>query len=545
MTSHLSRRGLIAAGAAAPALTLALPRAVAAGSAYFRHGVASGDPMPTSVVLWTRVTPNARSLPGSGVGPDVAVGWEVATDARFGNVIRRGTFRTGAARDHTVKIAVGNLAPSRWYFYRFHYAGGTSRVGRTRTAPAPGSSPGNLRFGVVSCANLQAGHFNAYAALARRTDLHAILHLGDYLYEYGPGEYGYGMSNKDIRSHVPGHEMLTLADYRRRHAQYKTDQDLQDLHARYPFIVTWDDHETANDAWSGGAENHQAGEGSYATRARNARYSYDEWMPVRMSGTAALRDGHRLYRRFQFGQLAELSMLDLRTYRTKQGTQLSTGDPDATITGDAQMTWLKNGLMPTGPQWKLVGNPVMIAPISFATLPEDISSLVGTLTGDILPPEGIAYNVDQWDGYVADRRKVYAHLRDHQTTDVVFLTGDIHSAWAAELPVDHGSYPLDARTVGVEFVCTSVTSNNLKDLTGSRALSPLVTTAIKAANLHVKYLNFDDHGYSVLDLTSKRAQMDWYVTGDRAVRQGTGTWTRSFRTEAGSSRLQAVKAPVA
>jgi len=544
LVTDFSRRGVLAGSALAPALVAAGADRAAAASGPFRHGVASGDPQPTSVVLWTRVTPTEAAQPGSGRGPTADVQWEVATDERFRSVVQRGTVRTGAGRDHTVKISVGRLEPARWYYYRFRHDGTASRTGRTRTAPATGAAPGNLRLGVVSCANLQAGWFNPYRALAERDDLHAILHLGDYLYEYGPGEYGYGRANQDIRRHRPAHEMVSLADYRQRHAQYKQDPDLQDLHARYPFIVTWDDHETANDAWAGGAENHQPADGDWAVRKRNARYAYDEWMPLRMSGTTALRDGARLYRRFRFGRLAEISMLDLRSYRTRQGTQATTGDADATITGDAQLQWLTDGLRSSGAQWKLIGNPVMIAPVDFGTLPHDLVTVVNGVTGDLLPPDGVAYNVDQWDGYTADRRELHRHLRNEQVTDVVFVTGDIHSAWACELPVDAGLYPVNRATVGVEYVCTSVTSNNLKDVVGSRSLSPVVVGALRGANPHVRYLNFDDHGFSVLDLTGERAQMDWYVTGDRKVRNGAATWARSFRTPAGSGRLERADTPI-
>ena len=183
-------------------------------------------------------------------------------------MVREGSFATGPARDHTVKVDVTGLAPARWYYYRFRYDGVSSPVGRTRTAPARDAVVERLRFGVVSCANLQAGWFSAYRHLADRDDLDAVLHLGDYLYEYGPGEYGYGQSDQDIRPHDPAREMVRLEDYRRRHAQYKTDPDLQRLHAKYPFVVTWDDHEVANDQWKAGAENHDAERGRLPGQAR-------------------------------------------------------------------------------------------------------------------------------------------------------------------------------------------------------------------------------------------------------------------------------------
>jgi len=547
----LHRRTFLASSAAAAGLAATvsgnLDRAAAAGSGVFQHGVASGDPLPGAVLLWTRVTPTAESTPGSGLGPDTKVRWEVASDAGFRKVVRTGTVTTSAARDHTVKVDATGLAPETWYYYRFLSGGVPSPVGRTRTAPHATATPDHLRFGVVSCANLQAGWFSAYRHLAARDDLHAILHLGDYVYEYAPGEYGYGQGNVDVRRHDPATEMVQLADYRRRHAQYKQDPDLQALHARYPFIVTWDDHEVANDAWREGAENHQPAEGDYVARRARSHRAYDEWMPVRMDGTAALDDGTRLFRRLTFGRLAEISMLDLRTYRDQQATtplvDPAIDDPQRTITGREQLDWLKTSL--TAPaQWKLVGNPVMIAPVTFAQVPKDLIGPVDDVTG-ILPRDGAPYNVDQWDGYTDDRREVLAHIRDRGLRDVVFLTGDIHSAWACDLPYDAATYPV-GDSAGVEFVCTSVTSNNLDDITGTppRTSSLTVEAALQTSNRHVRYLNFDDHGYSVFDVTPARAQMDYYVIGDRADRNAASRWTASWATRSGTSKVTPVAQPV-
>lgn len=554
----LDRRSLLVAGATgagALALGAASPEtARAAGNRYFGHGVASGDPHPHSVILWTRVTPSSTATPGSRRGPRVTVHWQVARDHGFRDVVAHGSLRTGPARDHTVKLEATGLRPATGYFYRFLFRGEPSRVGKTRTAPSYAASPDNLRFGVVSCANLQAGYFSAYRHLARRDDLDAVLHLGDYLYEYEPGGYGYGAADEDIRSHVPAHETVTLADYRLRHAQYKQDVDLQALHAKVPFIVTWDDHEVANDAWSGGAENHDPQtEGGYRTRKRRAHRAYDEWMPVRMGERVRLRDGTALYRRLRFGTLAELSMLDLRSYRSEQFTQAAPGgpspdggvsDPSRTITGNGQMRWLKDSLGRGTAQWKLVGNPVMIAPVVFPPLPDDLSGAVNDVTG-LLPQDGAPYNMDQWDGYTADRHELFGHLADHGIRDTVFLTGDIHSGWACDLPLDAGTYPVTA-SVATEFVCTSVTSSNLDDLTDSpaRTTSLAVEAGIQTANRHIKYLNFDDHGYSVLDVTPRRTQMDYYVIGDRREPRAAVTWTASWATAANSQKVHPVDAPV-
>ena len=555
--SALTRRHVVASGAvatlaggAAGLVGLGAPAAAARPRAarrrrIFAHGVASGDPLPTAVVLWTRVTPTPVSRPGSGKGPMVKVEWEVAKDRRFRRVVASGRVRTGPRRDHTVKVDARGLQPGRRYYYRFRLGRVTSQVGRTWTAPAAGAMPRNLRFGVVSCSNLQAGHFHAYRALARRNDLHAVIHLGDYLYEYAPGQYGYGSDDRDIRRHVPAREMVSLADYRQRHAQYKRDPDLAALHRKVPFVTTWDDHESANDAYAAGAENHQPDtEGSWRARRMAAYRAYDEWMPLRMDGTAVVGDGTRIYRRLRFGRLMELSMLDLRTYRSAPSSVPTTGG-DQTITGAAQMDWLGRGLAGSSAQWKMIGNPVMVAPVDFATVPDDLVDPLNELFDGVLPPDGIAYNVDQWDGYVRDRNRLYGHIKDNNVTDVVFLTGDIHSAWACELPQDPGAYPLNSKTVGVELVCTSVTSNNLKDIVGTTALTPLVTGVLRTANPHIKYLDFDNHGYSVLDVTSARTQMDYYVTADRAGRDASSTWVRSFQTSAGSGRLTRATRPVA
>ena len=356
-------------------------------------------------------------------------------------------------------------------------------------------------------------------------------------------------TNEDIRRHQPAKEMVALGDYRQRHAQYKADPDLQELHAAYPFIVTWDDHEVTYDQWQGGAENHQPDtEGDYKRRRARAHRAYDEWMPVRMSGTADLRDGTRLFRRLRFGALAEISMLDLRTYRDEQADQTGVSDPERTITGTEQLRWLRDSLMRRGPQWKLVGNPVMIAPVNFGTLPDELTGAVNDVTG-LLPEDGVPYNTDQWDGYTADRNKVLRHLLNHSVEDVVFVTGDIHSGWAAELPKDASDYLYEnpARvTAGVEFVCSSVTSNNLKDITGdpSGASSTVVEEGIKANNRHIRYLNFDDHGYSILDLTPERAQMDWFVISDRADRDAGVRWDASWATRSGTSKVEPADGPV-
>ncbi|MBL1076683.1 alkaline phosphatase D family protein [Nocardia sp. 2] len=515
----------------------------AADSPVFRHGVASGDPLPTGVMLWTRVTPSEDALPGSGRGEAVTVRWEIATDAGFGSVAASGNHTATVESDHTVKVDAGGLAPATDYFYRFTALGQVSRIGRTRTAPGAQDTPDRLRFGVASCANYEEGWFAAYRHLAAREDLDAVIHLGDYLYEYARGAHAIALPN--VRQHDPANEIVSLADYRIRHAQYKTDEHLANLHARVPFICTWDDHESANDAWRGGAENHSpATEGDWQARRAAALRAYLEWMPVRAVGTGA---GAQLYRRLRFGTLAELSMLDLRSYRDQQ-LKVGAGwreveNPARTLTGAAQMEWLTAGLTTATAQWKLVGTSVMIAPLNLPTLDPTTAQAFAKTLGT--PESGLPVNLDQWDGYAADRQRLFTALRDQSVRDVVFLTGDIHSSWAADLPVDAGEYPAGP-TVGAEFVVPSVSMGSIGDFTHlpPRTVSVALENTIRAMNHHMQYAELDSHGYGVLHVDSTQAQMDWFyvssVTDPNAgVRHGA---SRAVPT---GGRMESRTAPMA
>ncbi|MEU9265226.1 alkaline phosphatase D family protein [Streptomyces sp. NPDC048251] len=518
-------------------LAAALP-ARAAEAPVFLHGLASGDPLPDGVLLWTRVTPTAEAIPGSGLGPATEVSWVVATDKALTNVVAKGSTTASAATDHTVKADIRGLAPATDYWFRFSAGGTDSPVARTRTAPAADAAVPGLRFGVVSCANWEAGYFSSYRHLAARGDLDAWLHLGDYIYEYGTGEYG--TRGTVVRQTAPTHEILTLADYRTRHGKYKTDPDLQALHAKAPVVAIWDDHEFANDTWSGGAENHSEGtEGAWSSRQAVAKQAYFEWMPVRpaIAGTT--------YRRLRFGKLADLSLLDLRSFRSQQ-VAVGNGtvdDPDRTLTGRAQLDWLKAGLKASDTTWRLVGNSVMISPFAIGSLSADLLKPLAKLLG--LPQEGIALNTDQWDGYTDDRRELLAHLRSHAIRNTVFLTGDIHMAWANDVPVDAGTYPLSA-SAATEFVVTSVTSDNLDDIVKvpEGTLTAIAAPVIRAANRHVHFVDTDRHGYGVLDITAERAQMDYYVLSDRTTTTATSAWSRSYRTRSGTQKVERTYDPV-
>lgn len=528
----------------------------------FLHGVASGDPLPDRVVIWTRVTPSPEATPGSGLGAPTQVTWQVSRSRLFAALSASGLVTTDPATDHIIKIDVAGLNSSTNYFYRFLVDGqpaNSSPVGQTRTSPLSSAANSSLRFGVVSCSNFEGGYFSAYRHLARRTDLDFVLHLGDYIYEYETGRYGPGPAIG--RMHDPLTEMITLEDYRRRHACYKRDPDLQALHARYAFITTWDDHEVTNDAYVDGAENHQPGlEGDYLTRRNFAYQAYFEWMPIRLPDP--VNAPTRIYRRFQFGTLADLSMLDLRQYRDIQApngaapsdSQPSPAreidDPDRTLTGAEQLAWIKDNLSASATRWKLVGNSIMVAPIDFAApgVPPEVLAQLGLMMG-------VPYNVDQWDGYRDDRRELLNHIAGNtadglpapaKINNVVFLTGDIHSSWACDIPRQPGNYPLASQSVAVEFVGTSITSDNLDEITSSppRTSSLSVENVFKGANRHVKLLEFDSHGYSVLDVTPQRVQMDWFYISNREDPNATQRFATAWLTRNGNNFVERAAGPL-
>lgn len=501
----------------------------------FLHGVASGDPLPDRVVIWTRVTPLPEAAPGSGLGPPTPVQWHVSRTPEFTDYLAAGTALTDSASDHTVKIDVAGLSPATTYYYRFRTPDGTvSPTGTTRTAAAAGSSVTRLRFAVVSCSNWEAGYFSAYRHIADRTDIDAVIHLGDYLYEYGAGEYG----GKDgsVRLHQPAHDIVSLADYRIRHGQYRTDPDLQRLHRQLPWIPIWDDHESANDAWREGAENHTpATQGPWRDRYHNALKAYLEWMPVRPGGT-----GDRLYRRLRFGDLCELSMVDLRSYRDEPPSVTdwpAVDAPGRTITGTDQLSWLVTGMTTSPARWRLIGNPVMIAPLVVPPLEPATTEALTQMLG--LPRGGIPINTDQWDGYTADRQRIIDALTATETSNVVFLTGDIHSTWANELPIQPARYPA-AGTAAVEFVVPSVTSKNIDDIlvVPERTVSPAAEDAIRQVNRHVQFVELDSHGFGVCEVTPSQVQMDWFFVSNVADPAASARHALSYRTREGSRTIE-------
>lgn len=534
--------GLVLAGTGAGRVTAAPIRRPRTG---FLHGVASGDPMADRVVLWSRITPTPASTPGSGVGNPIAVRWEISTDPRHDSVVASGEVVTGPDSDFTIKVDPTGLSPDTRYHYRFGATLPSGEIvhspsGTTRTAPAAGADVRRLRFGVVSCSNWEAGYFAAYRHLRAQRDLTAVIHLGDYIYEYGAGEYtGKGPA---VRTTEPRHEIISLRDYRIRHGQYKTDPDLAALHQDLPWICTWDDHESANNAWARGAENHDASEGSWATRKAAAERAYFEWMPVRPEADAA---GTHLYRRLRFGDLLELSMLDLRTYRDQEVSPLSrdVDRTDRTITGATQMRWLTDGLVSSDTRWRIIGNSVMITPILIPPLDRRNTEALTELLG--VPADGLTYNADQWDGYRADRQRLLTTIADEGVDNVVFITGDIHSAWACDVPLDPADYPGRA-PVATELVVTSVTSSNIDDILNvpEHTVGNAVPLAMTAVNRHVRWNDFDAHGYSVLTVTPAAAQMDWFFLHDKADARSGQYHGRSYRVPHGVASVRPTAGPV-
>lgn len=479
-----------------------LPRiALSQEMAPFYHGVASGDPLPDRVMLWTRITPDSS-------GP-VQVTWRVARDPEMKQVVRQGYLRTDENRDYTVKVDADRLAPNQWYYYQFEALGRRSLIGRTRTTPL--EAVDQLRFGVVSCSNFQAGFFNAYRCLANRNDLDAIVHLGDYIYEYEVGGYGYEPGIH--REHQPNTELISLDNYRLRYSQYHLDPDLIRAHQQYPWIIVWDDHETADDAWAGGAVEHDSSKGDWETRKQAATQAFLEWLPVRLPDP---ENPQRIYRNVKWGPLADLMMLDTRLEgRAEQvaPTSLELRDSCRQLLSDTQWQWLHGELdADPAPQWTIFGQQVMLAPLRIADLP---------------------LNTDQWDGYPAERERFFETMEAVPARDFVVLTGDFHSSWANELPQE--TYLLDESTYGVEFVTPSVTSPG-GDMMFGEAVAQF-------ENPHCRYVDLRQHGYVVLDIRAEQVQADYFFTDDILSRNQYEHHATSWRVDKGDSHLKEVPTP--
>ena len=477
------------AGAGAVAVTTAAGRPP---DGVFRHGVASGDPLSDRVLLWTRV---------SGAEADVEVTWLVGRDHELADVVGRGTATAAAARDHTVQVDATGLAPDTTWYYAFEAGGERSPVGRTRTAPAPGALPaaGRLRIGVVSCAAYAEGWFTAYGLLAER-DLDLVVHLGDYIYEHDEAPVA------PERRHDPPDVARTLEDYRRRHAQHRTDTDLQRLHQLHPLAAVWDDHDVADNAWSDGAGAHDPEvDGPWGERRAAAVQAWLEWLPVRRPAGA-----ESVHRTLALGALADLVLIDTRLEgRDRQvdgdapDVAAAVADPDRHLVSPAQMDWLTGQLTGSSARWRLLANQVMLAPARL-----EVPDLMAPVAGRIaLVADGEVLNPDQWDGYAADRDRLLAVLAGEGVGNVVVLTGDLHSSWAAEVPDPAGG----DRPLAAEFVVPSVSSTSFADVVGTTGpLAELTRQAVALPNPHLRWVDLERHGYVVLDVAPDAVQADWW-----------------------------------
>jgi alkaline phosphatase D len=507
---HSRRRFLVNATASMAAIPLWL-RAQAVSSpapGLFQHGVASGDPLKDRVVLWTRVSP------APGAQEPVQVRWRIGEDEQLRRVVTSGTAETAAVRDFTIKVDASGLQAGRTYYYQFDAGGHESAVGRTRTLPEGAME--RLRIAVVSCSNYPAGYFNVYRCVANRHDLDAVVHLGDYIYEFANGVYGDG--TRAGRLPLPVGEAFTLADYRLRYATYRSDVDLQEAHRQHPFITVWDDHESLNDASPAGAAGHLRKYGDWRTRFAAAYRAYLEWMPIRESS----EPGIRLYRSFTFGDLADLVMLDTRGLRDKHllPADPAVRDPKRTMLGAAQEQWLADTLRSSqrgGSTWRLLGQQVLFSSVT--------------------PPSLPIQNMDVWSGYPAARARLLEMLAAERVTNLAILTGDLHSSWALEVPRNPWAAAGSAALapVAVELVTPAISSPPFFDTPSFRDTAPMLRLGAR----HLKYLEGESRGYLLVDATAQRLQFEWYFVPTVTERSAQEKKAMTFVTERGSSRLSA------
>lgn len=514
--------------------TIDLPEPEVAIAAAFDHGVASGDPLTDRVIIWTRVSPESEG--------DVLVAWEVAMDADFDSIVQSGEGTTNASVDYTVKVDVEGLDPNSHYYYRFMVGDNTSAVAKTKTAPLGATA--EATFAVISCSNYPAGFFNVYREVANE-EVDAVLHLGDYLYEYGLGGYATGRAEEYDRVPEPAHETLSLEDYRARYAQYHGDTDLQAAHAAHPFVLVWDDHEIANDTWREGADNHDPDtEGSFSQRKAAAIQAWYEWLPVRPPSS----EQEIIYRKLPYGDLVDLLMLDTRVIaRDEQNTypdfivgeridvdatRAAINDSNRALLGTEQMAWLKDHLTNSTARWQVLGQQVLMArihlpsPVMEALDPsiagddfveKGTAAIIASLGAKNTPPElrtpeqqalldsAIPYNLDAWDGYNFERDELLNHAIQVDSK-IIALAGDTHNSWGSQLTTDEGA------VAGVEFATSSVSSPGLEVTLGAdlaASLAPLIIPLVD----DLRYTDFINRGYLTVHFTMAEVTANWrYVS---------------------------------
>lgn len=506
----------------------------------FLHGVASGDPLQDKVILWTRLTPVDLNV-------HLRVTWEIATDDQFKQNLKTGTVQTTKTDDFTVKVDATDLQAATTYYYRFRFGSKVSPVGQTKTLPV---TTNKVSFAVCSCSNYPAGYFYVYREMAKQ-NVDVVIHLGDYIYEYGADGYATEDAEKLGRT-LPSDnnkEIIKLDDYRKRYALYRQDKDLQVVHQRHPFIVIWDDHELANDTWREGAENHQSNEGPFLERKLAALQAYFEWMPIRPVSST---DHLNIYRQFNFGSLVQLTMLDTRIiardkqleytdYMITSGLdaqkfQADLTDPKRTLMGYTQRDWLVDKLKQSTATWNVIGQQVLMSKM---WIPAELLASLGQITSGGTSPDTLAkmtaqitelvtlklrleqgdptltvqekarvttlvpYNLDAWDGYYAEREFLYTKLAEFNKK-IIVLAGDTHNAWASYLYSQKGEY------VGVELATSSVSSPGLEKYL-SIPLAQLQQFEFAFTTLidELAYCNLNQRGYLMVTLDDKQVQSDW------------------------------------
>lgn len=537
----------------------------------FTHGIASGDPTASGVILWTRATSTG--------GFDIPLDWTVSTTPDMASVVRSGTDYARAARDFTCKVDVGGLAPGQTYYYQFRARGAVSPVGITRTLPT--GTVSNVRFAVFSCANYERGYFNVYKEVAKRDDLTAVLFLGDYIYEYGPRQYGptpaeaAGLVNPQVRTATlqPQNECLTLEDYRKRYAIYRTDANLQEMHRKNPWIAVWDDHETANDSWFGGAENHTAAtEGPWATRVAAATQAYYEWMPIRERASG---NPLNIWRSFDFGNLVRLIMLDTRLIARDQ--QLSAtpfianwtaalqGQPYPadtrsdgavrTLLGGDQEAWVNYQVATASQTWQLFGNQVFMhyegtpnfagtTRLSAAQRTQLLALLEQLFPGQsqLLAQLGMAGlplpdTSDWWIGYPSARDRMYAILANARNPIVV--TGDSHNAFGVNL---RRRLSTGFQAVGAEFCGAGVSSPGYEETVPVVTPDQAAGMIMDASQLldQMLYANTYQRGWMILDITPQRTRNEWYFVNTVFSETYTAGLQRAAEVQVGAKAMTIV-----
>jgi len=458
----------------------------------FQYGVASGDPLTDRVILWTRVP------------REMDVTWEIAADRDFRSIVQRGTLTALAEHDFTIHADAAPLEAGTVYFYRFHAEGETSPTGRTKTLPADGAT--HLRFAQASCAKFNAGYFNAYARIAERDDLDFLLHLGDYIYEAANTPPSGQTPGADIgRPFQPLHECKTLADYRTRYAQYRSDPDVQAMHAALPIVATVDDHEFADGAWRGGADVHdEARDGKWADRLQTCFRARGEWLPVRMPDPA---DPSRVYRKVSLGGLADLFLINTRTHRDQPVPPPAMYEETRSALGKEQREWLFSEFGKSTARWRVLGNPSVLSTTWKEGYPEEVK--LPLLKTKLIAADGKSADYDQWDGYPAERKALLDLFAKHKG-NIIVLSGDIHTSMVFELT----QTPFDAvdDAVAPEFINTSLTSQNFDDKMkwAPRTESLKYEKALMKIYPHLEWCDLDSHGYNVVDVTPERVQVEYW-----------------------------------